>query len=82
MLQIHIYLHVSIHSCEFVHFSLFSTSPLLYGFVIVVELVFWEAGAKVWSRAIGPMVRGAREARRRAREQHARVRQTGIQLSW
>ena len=77
-----VHLHVAVHRSELVHFSLFPASPLLYGFVIVVELVIWEAGAKVWGRAIGPVVRGPREARGRAREQHARVRQTGIQFSW
>ena len=77
-----VHLHVTIHGSELVHFSLFPASPLLYGFVIVVELVIREARAKVWGRAIGPVVRGAGEARGRAGEQHARVRQTGIQLSW
>ena len=77
-----VHLHVSIHSSELVHFSLFPASPLLYGFVIVVELVIREARAKVRGGAIGPVVRGSREARGRAREQHARVRQTGIQFSW
>ena len=77
-----IHLHVAVHGGELIHFSLFPASPLLYGFVIVVELVIWEARAKVWGRAIGPVVWGAREAGGRAREQHARVRQTGIQLSW
>ena len=77
-----IHLHVAVHGSELVHFSLFPASPLLYGFVIVVELVIWKAWAKVWGRAIGPVVWGAGEARGRAGEQHAGVRQTGIQLSW
>ena len=81
-IEMGIHLHVAVHGSELVHFSLFPASPLLYGFVIVVELVIWEAGAEVWGRAIGPVVWGAGEARGRAREQHARVRQTGIQLSW
>ena len=77
-----VHLHVTIHGSELVHFSLFPASPLLYGFVIVVELVFWEARAKIWWGAIGPVVWGAWEAGRGAGEEHARVWQARVQLSW
>ena len=77
-----VHLHVTIHGSELVDFSLFPASPLLYGFVIVVELVIREARAKVRGGAIGPVVRGPWEAWRGSGEQHAGVRQTGVQLSW
>ena len=88
MLQIHIYLHVSIHSCEFVHFSLFSSSSFLDGVIIVVKLVI-RNGTKVRTWTIRPVIRTTREAWRMTRAWHKHggvgagtAHAGGVQVAW
>ena len=56
------HLHISIHSCKFVNFSLFSPAALLYWFVIIIELIIGNR-SKIWSRPIWPMLRPPRKSR-------------------
>ena len=68
------YLHVSVYGCEFVHLSLFTSSSLLNGVIVVVKLVVRD-GAEVRSGRIRPVLRpGKAGGVTRAGDKHAGVR--------
>ena len=79
------HLHIAVHGCKFVDLPFLSAPSLLDRLVIVVELVLCHAGAEVRRGAVGPVVRGPREARRGAGAEHHPVvvaEAGGVEVCW
>ena len=79
------HLHIAVHGCKFVHFSLFPSTSFLYRFIIIIELIVRNRPEiRPWS--IRPVIsRASREACRVSRPEHGgvgRPHPRGVQLSW
>ena len=79
------HLHIAVHGCKFVHFSLFPSTTFLYRFIIIIELIVRNR-PEIRPWAIRPVIsRASREACRVSRPEHGgvgRPHPRGVQLSW